>query len=275
MIRKFGLYPPFVDYCDGKNIFISNDYNSYFSNYFEAKVGVITISSILYDRLEFNLETYFFSPKQDCFSGLRPIYYYKNSNHLGASDCINAGQVILTYCNDTIINNLDLSNGTAGVALHYCRNITISDNDLTNIPYNGAYGIYLSKTENATPEQMKAAEEMYSGKESPEILSIAGEKAFISVTGPLSRTGPTWIDKFFGFGGTAYNDIQDAIKEASHLGIKMGNALCFSHTGSGISNSMKSVSKCLSSYRGMSSEEYDAASYDFDAFDSTDREGAM
>ncbi|TFF98533.1 MAG: hypothetical protein EU540_07875, partial [Promethearchaeota archaeon] len=50
----------------------------------------------------------------------KPVYYYKNTRDLGASNFVNAGQIILTYCNDSIINNLKLSNGTAGVALYYC-----------------------------------------------------------------------------------------------------------------------------------------------------------
>ncbi|MCK4822253.1 hypothetical protein KA005_41200, partial [bacterium] len=77
LVRQFGLYPPFADFVDGKNIFISDDYNTYSSNFFEAKVGVITISSILYDRLQFNMETYFYSPKQGLWSGLKPSYYHK------------------------------------------------------------------------------------------------------------------------------------------------------------------------------------------------------
>ncbi len=77
LIRKFGFYPPFVDYVDDKNIFICHDDRTSSSNFFEAKVGVITTSSILYDRLKFDLETYFYSPKQEGLSGIKPPYYYK------------------------------------------------------------------------------------------------------------------------------------------------------------------------------------------------------
>jgi len=77
LIKRFGIYPPFVEYADGKNVFLSEDYDSYCSNFFDAKIGVVTISSILYDRMQFNLETYYFSPKQEKWTVPRKNYYNK------------------------------------------------------------------------------------------------------------------------------------------------------------------------------------------------------
>lgn len=72
---------------------------------------------------------------------------------------------------------------------------------------------YYSKIENATTEQIEAADRMFGGKELPSILEITGNIANISITGPLSRKGPPPIARFFGFGGTGYNDIIEAVKQ--------------------------------------------------------------
>lgn len=72
---------------------------------------------------------------------------------------------------------------------------------------------YLSRIENATPEERKAASDQFSGSEEPDILTFDGQgRAIISIVGPLSRSGPTFLDKLFGFGGTAYGAILEAIR---------------------------------------------------------------
>lgn len=71
---------------------------------------------------------------------------------------------------------------------------------------------YYSKIENATIEQIEAAEKMFREKKLPEIMTIDGDTANISVTGPLSRKGPSFLDMFFGFGGTSYNNIIESIQ---------------------------------------------------------------
>jgi parallel beta-helix repeat protein len=76
----------------------------------------------------------------------KPVYYYTYSKDLGASDFINAGQVLLAFCNDSIISNQDLSNGTVGVSLFDCKNITIEDNNITNFGFGAYNGIYLIRT---------------------------------------------------------------------------------------------------------------------------------
>lgn len=72
---------------------------------------------------------------------------------------------------------------------------------------------YLAKIENATPEERKAAEDMYSTKDLPAILTITNNTAYISVVGPLSRSGPPAIARYYGYTGASYNEI---IKVVQH-----------------------------------------------------------
>lgn len=46
------------------------------------------------------------------------------------------------------------------------------------------------------------------------IISINGDTAEIKIIGILSRTGPSWIEKFFGINGTSYNEIISSVREA-------------------------------------------------------------
>lgn len=71
---------------------------------------------------------------------------------------------------------------------------------------------YLNRTINATSEELQAAFDMFDGKELPDILSIEGDTAIIKIEGILSKNGPSWIARFFGFGGTAYTDIIESIE---------------------------------------------------------------
>lgn len=73
---------------------------------------------------------------------------------------------------------------------------------------------YLGKLENASAEEIQAATDLFGEAELPSILTIEGEEAIISIIGPMSRTGPSWLARLFGFGGTAYNDIIESLKIA-------------------------------------------------------------
>lgn len=73
---------------------------------------------------------------------------------------------------------------------------------------------YLSKIENATAEERKAAEDMFSIKDLPEILEIKDNTAHISIVGPLSRKGPTALDMYFGYGGASYSQIIQVVEHA-------------------------------------------------------------
>lgn len=68
-----------------------------------------------------------------------------------------------------------------------------------------------TKVENAKPADIKLAHDQFEDKPIPEILRIEGDTAFISIEGPLSPKGPSPIARFFGFEGTAYNAIVEAV----------------------------------------------------------------
>ena len=75
----------------------------------------------------------------------RPLYYYINETWLGPDDFLNAGQVILINCNDSLILNLNVSHGSSGITLYGCHNNIISNNDAS---YNNIYGLFLNNCDN-------------------------------------------------------------------------------------------------------------------------------
>ncbi len=58
----------------------------------------------------------------------KPLYYYTNEVHLGPDNFTNAGQVILVNCNDSLVTNLNISDSSIGISLHYCNHNNISGN---------------------------------------------------------------------------------------------------------------------------------------------------
>jgi len=75
----------------------------------------------------------------------KPLYYYSNDVNLGPANFINAGQVILVNCSDSLISNLNVSYSSNGISLYYCINNTISGNTVDN---NNLNGIYLDFSDN-------------------------------------------------------------------------------------------------------------------------------
>ena len=71
---------------------------------------------------------------------------------------------------------------------------------------------YQSRTENATADQVAAAEQAFGAKPLPDILNLEGSTATIKIEGVLTRSGPSWIDRFFGYAGTGYKQILESIK---------------------------------------------------------------
>ncbi|MFX1499886.1 MAG: NosD domain-containing protein [Promethearchaeota archaeon] len=70
----------------------------------------------------------------------KPLYWYSNRVNLGINDFIDAGQVILVNCTNSLISNLNISYTSNGIALHYCNNNNVTNN-IAN--YNAEYGIYI------------------------------------------------------------------------------------------------------------------------------------
>jgi len=74
---------------------------------------------------------------------------------------------------------------------------------------------YLEKIENATLDEHSAAHVAF-GDDTPASIvarSATGNEATIAITGLLSPTGPSPLARFFGFGGTGYNEIIAAADE--------------------------------------------------------------
>jgi parallel beta-helix repeat protein len=76
----------------------------------------------------------------------KPLYYYTNEVNLGSGNFTNAGQVILVNCNDSLISNLNISDSSKAISLHYCNNNNISGNTANN----NSLGIYLYFCDNNT-----------------------------------------------------------------------------------------------------------------------------
>ena len=74
----------------------------------------------------------------------KPLYYYKNKVNLNPDDFLNAGQVIIANCNDSIISNLDISQTSKAITLYLCYGNTLTNNTLRN----NDDGIYLMHSEN-------------------------------------------------------------------------------------------------------------------------------
>lgn len=72
---------------------------------------------------------------------------------------------------------------------------------------------YLERIENATAEERQAAKDLFGGELLPTLLSVDGDIARISITGPLSPKGPSALARYFGFGGTGYKDIINAVHD--------------------------------------------------------------
>lgn len=66
----------------------------------------------------------------------KPIYYCTNENGLQPNDFLNAGQIILVNCNDSLISNANITNIYQGITIMYGKNNTITNNSLDNA-YHG------------------------------------------------------------------------------------------------------------------------------------------
>jgi len=73
---------------------------------------------------------------------------------------------------------------------------------------------YMDKIESAKAEDRKAALDLFGNVVKGEnILTIDGDSAHIEIVGPMSQDGPSPIAVYFGFKGTSYLKIREAIEE--------------------------------------------------------------
>jgi len=77
----------------------------------------------------------------------RYFYHYFNETNLGSLDFAGAGQIILQNCNNSIIQNQDLTNASIGAILWSCNDIMINAN---NLSYNHYSGVYTEDCKNIT-----------------------------------------------------------------------------------------------------------------------------
>ena len=76
----------------------------------------------------------------------KPIYYYAKQTNLSSLNFINSGQILLAYCNDSKVADLNFSNTGLPIMMVYCSN-----NEISNISImNETYGIGLAECENNT-----------------------------------------------------------------------------------------------------------------------------
>jgi hypothetical protein len=80
LIKEYGIDPPYAKYVDNKNVFMSTDLESGISNFFEARVGITTVSSIVFDRAAYGLETLFYVPGPDSKNFHDGFFY--NRDHI-------------------------------------------------------------------------------------------------------------------------------------------------------------------------------------------------
>ena len=71
---------------------------------------------------------------------------------------------------------------------------------------------YLTKIENVQPNENLKILDSQKNNNKNEILHIDGNIATIEIIGSLSKEGPDWIDRLFGFSGTSYLKIIESLQ---------------------------------------------------------------
>ncbi|MFW9879397.1 MAG: right-handed parallel beta-helix repeat-containing protein, partial [Candidatus Thorarchaeota archaeon] len=68
----------------------------------------------------------------------RHFYYYQDASNLYEDEFIDAGQIILINCNDSLIYQQNLSSATVGITLKECKDIWVIENEIN---HNSEYAI--------------------------------------------------------------------------------------------------------------------------------------
>lgn len=76
------------------------------------------------------------------FANNKPIHYYFNLSNLQPTDFLDSGQILLYYCNDSIVSNVNASYTSRGAVLYYCLNITIKYSNFSFNKYLGVFQYY-------------------------------------------------------------------------------------------------------------------------------------
>jgi len=84
---------------------------------------------------------YFYSQNIDTSNLIngKPLYYYTDEKYLDSSNFMDAGQIILVSCENSLIINVNLSYSETGISLINSDNITIKGNIANNNRRNGLY----------------------------------------------------------------------------------------------------------------------------------------
>jgi parallel beta-helix repeat protein len=115
-------------------LYIHGQYNTFSNNLMYGTGFLIFPDSMEYYTTEDVDTTNLFDDK--------PIYFYSNEVGLSSDDFINAGQILLYNCNDSLISNLDLTKAAIGVYMVNCHNNFIQGNSISE----GIIGVYLAQS---------------------------------------------------------------------------------------------------------------------------------
>ncbi len=101
LITHYKIFPPFYKYIDNTNIFNSDLSSNSISNLFEIQLSIITISSILFDRDAYDLDSLFFV-NENINGMLTDVFYQKkyfpnSSNHFSNLEELENG--LINYFN--------------------------------------------------------------------------------------------------------------------------------------------------------------------------------
>ncbi len=77
----------------------------------------------------------------------KSLYYFENKLYLGIQNFSNAGQIILRNCQHAELSDLNVSQGSVGIAIYHSNNITLNTIASSN---NNYYGFYLYGCSNSS-----------------------------------------------------------------------------------------------------------------------------
>jgi len=128
-IENNNVYGCYLDW--GKNNQFSNNNFSFCGFGMEGNLDFVSSHQILTSNLV----------------NRKPVYYFVNNISLIPADFLNAGQVILVNCKNSLISNINVSYSSMGIGLYFCEEITLT---MINSSYCGDRGIYLKHSNNNT-----------------------------------------------------------------------------------------------------------------------------